>query len=218
MSWNGRPLTQARHNLPPQEGLHAFAGQFVGALVLVVAGMALDPVPLHLVTQAGGVEALPQLDVLDGLAVGGLPAVLLPAVNPLADAVLHVLGVGVQVDVRGALERLQRRDGGEQLHAVVGGLRLAALQLLAVLAGDENGAPAAGPRISRAGAVGVDDDGRLGRRSWAGLPAVVGGRAHAAVELEAAQVFERVVRFHQGVLGRVQPVVGARQQEAQRLE
>ena len=35
----------------------------------------------------GGVEALPQLDILHRLLVGGAPAVLLPAVDPLGDAV-----------------------------------------------------------------------------------------------------------------------------------
>src|SRR6187399_453712 len=75
--------------LPSHERRHAFAGEFVGALVLDVAGVALDPAPVDLVAVAGGVEALPQLDVLDGCLGGGLPAVLLPAVNPFADAVLH---------------------------------------------------------------------------------------------------------------------------------
>ena len=57
------------------ERRHAHAGQFVGALVLDVAGVALDPVPFHLVAAVGLVERLPQLAVLHRLLVGGLPAV-----------------------------------------------------------------------------------------------------------------------------------------------
>jgi hypothetical protein len=47
-----------------------------------MAGMALDPVPAHLMGLQRGIEALPQVDVLHRLLVGGLPAVLLPAVDP----------------------------------------------------------------------------------------------------------------------------------------
>ena len=49
----------------------------------------------------------------------------------LDDAVAQILAVGVEVDRAGPLERLQRRDRRHQLHAVVGGVRLAALDLLA---------------------------------------------------------------------------------------
>jgi hypothetical protein len=64
----------------------------------------------------------------------------------------------VNVDETRPLERFQRRDRGHQLHAVVGGVRLAALELLLMIAEGENRAPAAGPRIAGAGAVGVDRD------------------------------------------------------------
>ena len=54
------------------------------------------------------------------------------------------------------------------------------------------------------------------RRHGVVLQAVLAGRANAAVELEPAQIFERVLAADQRVACRVQPVVGARQQEAQR--
>ena len=113
------------------------------------------------------VEALPQLGVLHRLFVGGLPAVLLPAVNPFADAVLHVDGVDVHLDRAGPLQAFQCHDGRHQLHAVVGGQRLAARQFLARAVVIEDDAPAARTRISRTGAIGMDDN--LVRRHAAGM-------------------------------------------------
>src|SRR5262245_55790045 len=65
--------------------------QLVGALVLGMAGMAAHPEPLDLVLAAGGVEPLPQVGVLHRLLVGRAPAAPLPVVDPLGDALLHVL-------------------------------------------------------------------------------------------------------------------------------
>lgn len=48
-----------------------------------------------------GVEALPQLDILDRLLVGGAPAVALPAVDPAGDALADILAVGGEVDTQG---------------------------------------------------------------------------------------------------------------------
>src|SRR5579872_2808001 len=59
-------------------GRDGAARERVGALVLGMAGVALDPAPMHLVSVQRLVEALPQVDVLDRLLVGGAPAVLLP--------------------------------------------------------------------------------------------------------------------------------------------
>ena len=64
-----------------------------------------------------------------GFRSRGLPAVLLPAVDPGLDAVLHVLRVGVELDVAVALQRFERPDDGGQLHPVVGRRRLAAEEL-----------------------------------------------------------------------------------------
>jgi len=58
------PLLQPRHR-------DAVAGELVGALVLGVTGVALDPVPMHLVRLQRGIEALPELGVLYRLLVGG---------------------------------------------------------------------------------------------------------------------------------------------------
>src|SRR5579863_7798407 len=92
--------------------------------------MALDPVPAHLMRLERGVEALPQLGVLDRLLVGRAPAVFLPAVYPAGDALTHILAVGIKIDRARLFERLERRNRRHQLHPVVGGVRLAALQFL----------------------------------------------------------------------------------------
>src|SRR5690606_10985773 len=142
-------------------GLHliyAPVGQGVGALVPFVARMTLDPAPADVVAGAGGVQAPPQVLVLDRLPVGRLPAARLPAVDPLVDALHDVFAVGVQLDLAGAGQGLQRLDGGHQLHAVVGGQRLAAPQFLLMVAPVHHRAPAAGAGIAATGAVGVDDD------------------------------------------------------------
>ena len=85
------------------------------------------------------------------------PFLFQPSIQ-LGDAVHDIFAVGVEIDRAGLLQRLQRRDRGHQLHAVVGRLGLAAGQFLgrAVVAQDR--APAAGPGIARAGAVGEDFD------------------------------------------------------------
>ena len=148
-----QPRLQPRHR-------DALARQLVGALVLVVAGVALDPVPAHLMLVQRGVQPLPEVDILDRLLVGGPPAVPLPAMDPAGDALMDILAVGVEIDGARLLQGFQRRDRRHQFHAVVGGMRLAALQFFFDLAEFQDRAPAARPRIARAGAVGVNGDRR----------------------------------------------------------
>src|SRR3546814_9637814 len=67
--------------------LGSLAGELVGPLVFRMAGMTFDPLPMNGV-RAGGVEqGLPEVGVLDGLSVGGAPAIFLPAENPFGDAI-----------------------------------------------------------------------------------------------------------------------------------
>ena len=134
--------------LPRQERRHALAGEFVGALVHCVAGVAVDPAPVDRVARRAGVEPAPQVFVLDRLLVGGAPAVALPAVNPLRHAAAQILRVGVQLDRARAGQRLQRHDRRHDLHAVVGRQRLAAAQRLLALAPGEDRAPAAGAGVA----------------------------------------------------------------------
>ena len=75
---------------------------------------------------AGSFQRLPEFGILDRLLVGGLPAVFLPAEDPLGDTILHIGAVGVEIDFAGALQRVQRFDRRHQFHAIVGRLGLAA--------------------------------------------------------------------------------------------
>src|SRR5262245_45749107 len=106
--------------------------------------------PLDVVRVLGRIEPFPQLGILHRRARPSSPALAFPAVNPRADTLLHVLGIGVEVDTRGTLQRLQSRDGSHQLHAIVGGRSLAAGQLLAMRARDQDGSPSPRSGVSRA--------------------------------------------------------------------
>src|SRR5690242_12911012 len=97
---------------------------------------------------------MPQLGVLNGLLARGLPPVLLPPVDPASDPFEHVLAVRMERDAARLDQRLERADRGGQLHAVVGGRRVRAGQLLLVLAHAQDRAPPAGAGIALAGAIG----------------------------------------------------------------
>ena len=73
------------------------AGERVGAVVLGMAAMALHPMPFDPVRRGGLDQLLPELGILDRLAVGGAPAVLAPAVDPFGDAVADIDAVGVEL-------------------------------------------------------------------------------------------------------------------------
>src|SRR5258706_1674650 len=117
--------------------------------------------PLYLMFARDRIELLPEVDILDGLLVGGEPALALQGVDPLRDAILYVDGVGVDPHVARPRQGLERADDRHQLHAVVGGRRLAAEELLLLAAEAQDRAPAAGAGIAAAGAVAVDLDGLL---------------------------------------------------------
>src|SRR5262245_36503040 len=85
-------------------------GQRVRALVLRVAGVALDPMPLDVVLRGERVELAPQVFVLHRLLVRGAPAFSLPIADPRGDALHHVDRIGVELDAAAALQRLERAD------------------------------------------------------------------------------------------------------------
>ena len=80
-------------------GLHASVDRSIASAstrsLPAYARMALDPVPFDVVTVRERVELLPQILVLHGLLVRGLPAARLPARQPLGDALAHVLRIRV---------------------------------------------------------------------------------------------------------------------------
>src|SRR5262249_9106705 len=164
------PLTAGRRSRPAVTSaradlLESLARQLVGALVEGVAGMAAYPMPAHAMTCQQRIEPLPKIDVPDRLSVRSAPAVALPLIDPRQNAVAQILAVGVDIDETRPLQRFERGDRRHQFHAVVGGVRLAALELLFVIAEGEDRAPAARPRIAGAGTIGVDDDVRLAHSS-----------------------------------------------------
>ena len=77
--------------------------ELIGALVHLMPGVALDPMPAHVVLPERRIEPFPEVDVLHRLLVGGLPAVALPAVDPFRNAIMDVFAVSVQLDRAGFL-------------------------------------------------------------------------------------------------------------------
>ena len=123
-----------------------------------VARMSLDPVPFEIVPLRERVELLPQILVLHGLLVRGLPAARLPLRQPLEHALAHVLRIRVDASTHRPLERLERADHRGELHAVVSGGGFGAGNLALVLTEQQQRRPAARPRIAATGAVRVDLD------------------------------------------------------------
>lgn len=139
--------------------------ELVAAFVERIAGVAFDPVEGDGVCAVELVELHPERLVQDGLAVGFAPAAALPAGDPFCDAVLEVLAVGVERDVRAFGREAERHDGGGEFHAVVCRHGVAAVLFCDgtcrfVFRDDRPAAGATG--IFEAAAVGVDGviDGR----------------------------------------------------------
>ena len=129
-------------------------GKGVAPLVVGVTVVTAYPDEIHLVDGKEIQKCLPQVGVEGRGFVTFFPAAGAPALCPsLGDGIDHVFGIGVEGDLAGLFEGLQRLDGGGQLHAVVGGFPLASAHFLFVLTVDENCAPAALSGISAACAV-----------------------------------------------------------------
>ena len=144
--------------------------QAIDALVVRIAGVPLDPAPLDRMDLDQIVQHTPQVLVLDRLSALGLPAVGHPALDPLADPLLKIGRVGVQIHRAATVSPLQvgqRGNGRLQLHAVVGRLGIVALENHLAIGKLNEGRPTAGAGVGVAAAVGVDDDrgrSRLDRR------------------------------------------------------
>src|SRR6185503_20169863 len=99
-------------------------GELVGPLVFWMPGVSPNPMPLYLMSRGQLVELAPQVLVLHRLLVGGFPSPAFPGVDPRGNPLLDVLRIGVEIDLARALQRLERADDRDQLHAVVGRRRL----------------------------------------------------------------------------------------------
>src|SRR5687768_14401943 len=128
----------------------------VGGLVSRMPGMATDPMPLDHVSTGFPLEREPEIRILYGLAIRGLPIASLPLRQPLGDAVAQVLRIRVEPHAARAFQCREGFDSGRELHAVVGGVRFGAAQLSSSLSRDEQRTPAAGTGVATAGPVRID--------------------------------------------------------------
>src|SRR5260221_6952676 len=89
----------------------------------------------------------------------------------------------MKIDDAWPRQRLQSGNCSHQLHAIVGGVSFATFEFLFTVAESEDGPPTPGPRISGAGAVGVDRDALLthGRPYPAGFSPTGGTAAYGNI-------------------------------------
>ena len=132
--------------------------QGVHTLILRMAVMPPHPVPFNRMTRSQCIEATPQILILDRVFPGSFPTSLLPTVDPLTDAFLDILRIGIDPRFHRPRERLQRLDDRQQLHAVVRRRRLPAAQFRFSRAAAQKSAPAARPGVSAASAIRIDID------------------------------------------------------------
>ena len=134
------------------------AGQLVGPFILRVAVVALDPDPFDPVRARGIDQFNPLVGIGDGLLRRIAPAILLPAKDPLGDAIDHIAAVGVEMHPARLLERAEGVDYGGEFHAVVGRRLVAARHFLFMVSHAQDRAPAAGAGVALAGAIGENLD------------------------------------------------------------
>src|SRR5213083_1887758 len=138
--------------------------ELVHPLVQRITAVAAHLVPDDVVASALGEQPLPEIPVGDGLLLPVLPAGLLPALPPtLAEAIHDVGAVRVEVDAPPPGDRGEPLDSGGELHALVRRVRLGAADDTLLAGVEDDRRPATGPRVSGAGAVGVEDDVGRGR-------------------------------------------------------
>ena len=153
-------------------------GNGIAALVIRITAMAFDMGQGH-IRKAGRIERLPEIPIEHRTARSGAPALALPAVDPTGEAIDQIFAVGADGQAFGArqlLKALQQRQTSAELHAVVGGLRLRATQLLnAAITETQQRAPASRPGVAPAGAITgsghhhrgvVNSRGSFGRHHW----------------------------------------------------
>ena len=127
-------------------------------LIAWVAVVPFDPAPVNFVARGAHqfIEPLPEIDIFNRRLGRCFPAPGFPARDPLRDALEHILTVHMKRDVAGALERRQRFNHSQHLHAVVGGVEFATKKLFLGVWRLKQCAPATRARVALAGAVGVN--------------------------------------------------------------
>src|ERR1700692_3771948 len=144
------------------QSLRTFAGylhagrslrQLIAAIIVGVRGVALGPLPFHLVLRYLLVQLMPEILIRYRLLATGAPAVHFPLMNPLGDSMLDVVGIGHNLYFAGFLQCSQPFDGSFELHSIVGGLLFAAEDLALFAAIPEDAGPTAWAGIADARAV-----------------------------------------------------------------
>ena len=141
--------------------------ELVSPFIFRMSSVSLDPMPLDPMGCCQVNEFLPEILIQYlPLPAFGAPAVALPILQPpLCEGVSQITGIGVQLDLAGALQGLQGLDSGLHFHAIIGGLLGATAQLTALTATVQMRAPAAGAWITAASSVGVNGANPHGRES-----------------------------------------------------
>ena len=131
--------------------------ELVAALVLGMAGVALEPIERDAVTAVHGVEAEPQVHVLLLGETGAFPG-FEPAFVHGFD---HVRGIAPDMDLRIVpADGLEALDDRQEFHPVVGGEAVAFRDLLLAACAAEDDAEPARAGIAAGGPVGVQEYGR----------------------------------------------------------
>jgi hypothetical protein len=101
-----------------------------------------------------GIQFNPEVLIDDWGLVGLHPSTFFPSVDPLGNAVLHILRIGRHRHIAFFVQRPKALNGCRQLHAIIRCLRLASVQLFRVLAETQHARPAAFSRVPKTGPVG----------------------------------------------------------------
>ena len=104
------------------------ARQLIAAFVFRMPGVTFYPFPFDLMMAERRIQPLPQVDVLNRLLIGGLPAALFQLWIQLVIPA-QVLAVGAERHFTGLRQRFQRHDGRHHLHTVIGGAIKPALKV-----------------------------------------------------------------------------------------
>lgn len=115
--------------------------------------MTFDMVPMHV---GVGVcdECFPQIFVFDRVTGTGLPTVFLPPLDPLGYPVDQILAVSVQMYGVVSWCVLEPDEGGSEFHAVIGRVVSTAAVFGDASVVQNDGRPAATPRVAGTSAVG----------------------------------------------------------------
>ena len=143
--------------------MYLFLAQLITQLIVFNSCVAFNPVPGYVECGIELVQLHPQVLVFYRLFVGGFPALGLPGVNPLGNAVFYILAVYIYSNVssrksRGILYYRKSSNGGAKLHLIVGGHGFATAKAFYYAVGNNNNTPATRARVSGAATICIDYD------------------------------------------------------------